>query len=637
MRFRRRPPGPRAWRSIVSALPQTITMFQRLLFPTPPALVAGALALACAAPAAAQPASDPPVPLPQFVVSATRTPQDLQFTPSSVTALSTDDLSLAQIPDLRTALAGVPGLYIASTGPTGGQSSVFLRGASSHQTLFIVDGVRMNDRAAGYFNFLGSADLAGLDRLEVLRGPQSTLYGSSAMGGVVLLDTAHGGGPAAGQVAVTGGSFDTFGATVAATGNQAGVGGSAAFGRLRTANDFPQNGYEQSAWSARVEDQLTPELLLGLTTRGQQGDYDEAGSRLYPSPGHVAADNYLTTAYGEWRPDRDFVSHLTVAEHQRRYTYRAGWGTSELRNRRDLVDWQNTWADFAGAEVVLGGNFERSLYSIDGVRTNDRSAAGFLSTTVHPARGVTVDAGLRYDHFSSVGGAATGRTGVSWVPVTGTKLRATYGTGFTAPGSDDRYGVREWGQLANPDLAPEKSQGWDVGVDQTLAGGSVAFSATYFHNRFRNLFEYEITDFEAFTGHIVNRARATTAGVELAAAATVARIVHARIAYTYLDARNDTDAVRLIRRPRQVVDVEVRVQPALAWTVGAGLHGVADRVESAGPIEDYTTARLFASYEVVRNLLLKARVENALNERYEEVLGYAALPRGAYGSVEWKF
>ena len=612
-------------------------MLKRQLLQLTPARVAGALFLVLATAVAGQTTADAPLPLPLYVVSATRTPQELQFTPSSVTVLSLGELGAAQVSDLRTALAEIPGLYVASTGPTGGQSSVFLRGASSHQTLFIVDGVRMNDRAAGYFNFLGGADLAGLDRFEVLRGPQSTLYGSSAMGGVILLDTAHGCGAAAGQVEATGGAFDTVGATVAVTGGAGGLGGSAVLGRLHTANDLPQNGYEQWAWAARLEDQLTPELLLGVTARGQQGDYDEVGSRLYASPGHVAADNYLTTVYADWRRDRDFASRLTVAEHQRGYTYRAAWGTSELRNRRDIVDWQNTWADFEGAEVVLGGNLERARYSIDGVRTTDHSAAGFLSSTAHPAKTVTVDAGLRYDEFKSVGGAATWRTGVSWVPAPGTKLRATYGTGFTAPGSDDRYGVPQWGQLGNASLRPEKSRGWDVGVDQTLAGGAVALSATYFNNRFRDLFEYAITDYTTYTGQIVNRARATTSGAELAAGATFVRFVHARLAYTYLEARDDTDGVRLIRRPRHVADAEIRVQPAPPWTVGVGLHGVADRVESGGRIEDYTTVRLFASYAVVKNLVLKARVENALDERYEEVLGYAALPRGAYGSVEWKF
>ncbi|MCX6945460.1 MAG: TonB-dependent receptor plug domain-containing protein, partial [Opitutales bacterium] len=158
-------------------------------------LVLGAGAVLCAVTRAqttpAAPVGDP-LPLGQFVVSASRTPQDPKFVASSVTTLALADLAAAQVTDLRTALSAQAGVGVVSSGAVGGQTSVFLRGSNSYQTLFIVDGVRMNDRAALYSNFLGGADLAGLGRIEVLRGPQSTLYGSSAMGGVIVLDTARG-------------------------------------------------------------------------------------------------------------------------------------------------------------------------------------------------------------------------------------------------------------------------------------------------------------------------------------------------------------------------------------------------------------------------------------------------------------
>jgi len=132
---------------------------------------------------------NPIVQLDEMVVSAQRASHQISRTPSAVTLVPLKELHLAGEYELDQALSKQPGTIVVRTGATGSQSAVFIRGASNHQTLFFVDGVRMNDRSAPYNNFLGSADLVGINRMEVLRGPQSTLYGSSAMGGVITLDS----------------------------------------------------------------------------------------------------------------------------------------------------------------------------------------------------------------------------------------------------------------------------------------------------------------------------------------------------------------------------------------------------------------------------------------------------------------
>ena len=165
----------------------------------------------------------------------------------------------------------------------------------------------------------------------------------------------------------------------------------------------------------------------------------------------------------------------------------------------------------------------------------------------------------------------------------------------------------------------------------------MTLSATYFHNRFRDLFDYAITDFTTYQGRIVNRSRATTQGAELAADIRVGAVTGVRASYTYLDAHDDVSGARLLRRPRHAGDVDAHVQATKAWLIGAGLHVVAGRIDSGGPLASWTTARLYTSYAVTSGLRLKLRVENALNKAYEEVLGYPALPRGVFGSVEWRF
>jgi vitamin B12 transporter len=574
--------------------------------------------------------------LDQFVVSASRTPQDPLLTASSVSRIDLQELELAQVHSLATALSREPGVSVVQTGPTGGQASVFIRGASSHQTLFLVDGIRMSDRAASYVNYLGGADLVDLGRIEVLRGPQSTLYGSSATGGVILLETAKGKGRRSGTLSATAGSFDTYGAAIASAGASQNIHYSAGLARFVTANDAPHNDFEQWSYATRMGYVASPSLEVGFTFRGQNSDYEQTGSRLFYSPGVVESANYLTTVYANMQVNESVDSRLTLGEHRREYDFTDRWGTAAMRNRRLVVDWQNTWRIDPQLEVVAGANYERSRYRIGPSQSRDEIGAAFASITWNPTARLTLTAGGRYDRFKSVGEATTGRAGVSYRPVEGTKLRSTFGTGFTAPGSDDRYGVPQWGQLPNAALRPEKSRGWDLGVDQDLFGrGTIGL--TYFQNRFRDLFEWETVNPATFQGRIANRARARTEGVEVFIDGRIVGPAEGRVSYTYLEARDSISRARLVRRPRHVVDAELRVRPTPAWVVGAGLHGVSNRVERSGRIEDYTTVRVFARYAVRTNVLLKLRVENAWDEEYEEVLGYPSLPRGFFGSIEWTF
>lgn len=617
-------------------------MKTRLLAPARCRLLILPLAAACvaAAPLAVHAQTDVQS-LAPVVVSVTRTGQDPAYLPSSVTALSLPDLDDRQVPDLRTALAEVPGVAAVNSGAVGAQGSIFLRGANSDQALFVVDGVRLNTSNISYANFLGGADLAGLNRIEVLLGPQSTLYGSSAMGGVILMETAHGSGHPSGAVSTVAGSFDTFGASASLAGGAGAVDYSVALAHTQTDNDRPDNAYRVWNGSARLEGQVTPWLLIGTTFRGLDGHYGEPGALNNPDPpGDVQASTGLATVYAEAQADGGFRSRLTCAWYQDEYTYNDGtsWDYYYARNTRDILDWQNTWEPAKWAELVAGVDAEHSYYAAGGL-TTDHSMAEYLSSTLHPVSEVELTVGLRHDHFDTAGDATTWRTGVTYILVRNTKLRATYGTGFNAPTPADRYGLAPY-VLPNPAIQPERSRGWDVGVDETLLESRLTLSATCFENRFRDLIEYEEENPVTYAGQERNVDRATTRGVELAAKARLCASATARVGYTYLAAMDDVTETRLIRRPRHTLDGGVDLQISKQWLLGAGAHLVADRLDGAyrpAPLGGYTTFRLYSQCRLRPNLFLKARIENALNRGYQEVAGYPALPRACYGSVEWRF
>lgn len=616
-------------------IPSTPALFRRLL-----SLTAG---LVPAFTVFAQSETDPVrahsvvVKLDNYVVSANRGLQAPERVASAVSVVPLGDVSAALIPTLTGALEQQPGVILTTNGGRGSQGSILMRGSSSHHTLFVVDGLRMSDRSVPFFNFLGVADLGGIDRLEVLRGPQSTLYGSSALGGVILVDTTHGSGAMSEHMAVSYGSFESYGAQAWVTGAKDKLGYSASLGYTRTANDRPLNTFKGWSGSTRLEYAVSPELTLGATFRGQDTEYAEPGSRFFPSPATVAFTNTLATVYAEARPQEGLTSRLTVGQHVRDYNYASAWGDSPLHNRRLIADWQNTWEATPQFQLIAGLNYEDAHNDVAETRNTERLLAGYVSATLRPLKTLTLNAGVRHDGFRRAGGSTTGRAGAAWNLTRQTKLRLSGGSGFCAPGSDDQFGVPSYGQLPSPGLLPEKSRGWDVGVDHAILGGRGQVALTYFRNSFRNLFEYEIVDFNTFEGRIVNRARATTAGVELAVAGQVCSQVHVRASYTNLDATNDVNGARLTRRPRHTGDVEVRFDATKAWSFGAGMHFVADRLNGTAPIEDYTKVRIFATYRNDRGLRAGVRVENALDEAYEEVFGYPALPLGVFGSIEWKF
>jgi len=374
--------------------------------------------------------------------------------------------------------------------------------------------------------------------------------------------------------------------------------------------------------------------------RGLKGQYEEPGPITYFSPGNVQAVTDLATTYAEVRASEQFRSRLTGGWYQDEYTFNDGvpYDFYYARNTREILDWQNTWEASSWSELVAGANAEWSHYQAGGM-TTDRSLAGFFSSMLHPTRDLELTAGLRYDHFDTAGEATTWHAGAAYRLGKDTKLRATYGTGFNAPTPADRYGLPPY-LLPNPGIFPEKSRGWDVGLDQTVLDGRITLGVTYFENRFRDLLEYQVENPVTYAGSEVNVDRATTSGIELQTNAKLISVFTMSAGYTYLQAVDDVTETRLIRRPRHALDASLDAQVTRKWLIGAAAHLVADRVDGAftsSPLGGYTTFRLYTSYAIRPDLILKMRIENLLDRKYQEVAGYPALPRGAYGNVEWRF
>jgi vitamin B12 transporter len=614
--------------------------------------LAGALALALAPAVAAQ--TRDTTRLKEIVVTATRAPTPIGSLGSSADAFRSAELARRQLTSLRDALQLAPGGTVLVTGAPGGVASLFLRGVSSSQTLFLVDGIRVNDANASYGSFLGGADLAGGDRIEVVRGPQSTLWGGAAIGGVVALDAERGEGRARGTVETEGGSFGSWRGRLLAEGERGGLGWNAAFSANGTDNQRRPNGWDQRTQLVRIDDRLSGALRVGGTFRGLQQSYTSPGdlrtTNTTPSGTTTFEDN-LGTLYLDATPAAGWRSRLTAGAQEEftKGTSRFNGGPESvfsLTDTRRVLDWQNTLSLGPAARAVAGVNREWSTVESGGSSQDERLLGVYVEAELSPVHPLTLTAGLRNDDYNSFGHAATYRLTGAWhIERSDTKLRASYGTGFMPPSLDARFGSAF--QKPNPDIRPERSRGWDAGVDQGLFAGRGSVSATYFRNTLRDLIGFQGAVFPEL-GMSVNVDRARTSGLEFSGR-LAAGPADARLAYTLLSAVSlsepDPAMARLIRRPRHTLSADILVAAARRISVGAGVLAVLDREDTdfntfpARRVDpgDYAVARTYASWDVTRRLTLGVRADNLFDRRYEPVYGFPALGRSVSGSAAVRF
>ncbi|HEY4990147.1 MAG TPA: TonB-dependent receptor, partial [Opitutaceae bacterium] len=582
------------------------------------------------------------------VVVATRTPADVRTLGTATDLITAADLSRQQITSPAGALGSVPGAPFFANGAPGSDISIFTRGSDSDQTLFIVDGIRLNDANTDYAVFLGGARLGATDSIEIARGPQSTLYGSEAVGGVISIEAQKGSGSPSTGIVVEGGSFSTVSGTVEAQGAKDSWAWSVTTSGAHTANDRPNNDFDSGNLVLRIDRDVSPVVAVGATVRGFEGRFGDPGDIFTNDAyAHETESNWLGTVFADFRPSPDWTAHVTVGGQDRRYVSfdelpGVFSSITVVQNRRGVIDAQTTFNGLQDQKITAGFTGEDETTQDDGFGDIDRRQtffAAFAEDEWHPAKSVYLTGGLRYDDFDTFGSSVTGRVTAAWLtPDRSVKLRASYGTGFNAPSFLELYGVAT-GYAGNPALKPERSRGGDAGIDWYLPNKLGTLSASWFANEYRNLIVY---DFSVFPGTTANVGQARTDGIELEATLNLAAGFELHAAYTYLNADDITDGTRLLRRPRNSGDADLWKDLGRGWSAGAGVHVVAGRQDIDAQTfltvndPDYSVVRIYGEWRVNPRLSLKARVENLLDRKYAPVNGYPALGVGAFGEVDWK-
>ncbi|HEY2626587.1 MAG TPA: TonB-dependent receptor [Candidatus Udaeobacter sp.] len=590
----------------------------------------------------------------EVIVSATRFDIPLDQSPASVSVITSEDLAQKQIERVSDALREVPGLSVVQTGTAGQLTSVFMRGLPSQDMQVLLDGIPINQGLAGQFDF-ANLTTDNVDRIEIARGPQSTIYGPRALAGVVQIFTKQGTGTPGITFSSEGGSYDTFRESLESDGRLGAFDYSIGASRLDTDNARPNNNYRNSSAIADVGWSPSDQLRIGSLFLYTLSETGNPNTIFDPKPiDHFLTEKWFIAPHVDFQVG-DWWEHKLIfdydQERQVNNPNQDGFvGPTRALFERTTVDYQNdlrptSWLTLTSGFFYnrLNAGQERPFVSQafgpqpTFISDHTQEIAGFLQMTAAIENLVFV-AGGRIDHFNEFGDVWTYRIASSYkIDKTDTTLHSSVATGFSPPSSQDKIFGNNFG------LKPEKDFGWDIGVEQRLWENRVTVGATYFHNDLSNVI--------GFNGlfQTLNLGAAETQGLEAELRAQPIRDLVFAASYTYLDAEKTSSAdisqpqgARLPRRPRN----EVYVSGSYLWwkrlrtTIEAKFVNAREELNFGGPnfdIEDYSFVNIAAEYEVNAHLSIFGRIDNLTNEHYAEVFGFPALGRAAYGGVKLRF
>jgi vitamin B12 transporter len=613
-----------------------------------------------------------------IVVTATRTEEKVEDVASSVTVITAKDIEESQARTAGEALRSVPALDVQNSGPAGGTTSVFIRGAKSEHTLVLVDGMEMSDPISpSRGTDLAHVNVDNVERIEVIRGPQSTLYGSDAIGGVVNIITRQGKDRPGYFAAIEGGSYDSVRVSAGANG-KSGIGNysvtashyvtegfSAA--SEEEAGNVESDGYSNTTLSARFGADVSQAIGVDLFLRYTEActETDNWGGAYGDDPNNVLDTNQLNvSARGRLGdPAGAFSSKLTLSfnslvrvnDNPIDTDHPTDFVESTFRGRSLKLDYQgdlkvgemNTLTFGIESEREAGASDYYSEYydwyaSPPGIAVVDTefiektatTASFYVQDQIRSTDSLNASVGARLDAHDEFGSALTYRGAVAYGLPGETRVRCSAGTGFKTPSLYQLYD----GQSGDPDLMPEYSTSWDIGVSKGLPGGTGRVALTYFDSSFSDLIDWEWTGPAWDEGVYRNVGRAESKGVELLASAAVTRNLELAATYTNTRAENLQTGDPLPRRPEHRYTVKATRRFAGRGSVTLAARYVSDRPQSFGPVaEQYALLNVAASYAVSDSISVNGRVDNLLDADYEEVPGYGTPGLSFYVGMKASF
>lgn len=607
------------------------------------------------------------------VITATRTKANTIELANSISVIDSTQISNSNANNVFDLLKNETGISFTRQGGTGTLSNIFLRGANSSHTLVLIDGVEVNltNDPSGVYDF-SALPIDNIDRIEVLRGPQSTLYGSDALAGVINIITKKGNGAPKFSLLAEGGTYNTYKTQLGLTGSVQKLNYSVALSR--TGSDGFSNasekygnkekdGYTFNNLSSILGYNISENTEVNFYTRftKSKSDYDQFGGAYGDDPTYVfnqeefsvRGEGKLKLLDGNWNQKIG----LSFIRNVRKYSYDTSsasiyYSHSLYDGRKYKLDWQNDFALDKNNLLTAGLEYESEETSSEYYAFNylllpdyasifpkkdSRTLGVYIQDNFQAGKRFFSTAGIRLDNHNQFGSQITYRVAPAFmIWETDTKFKATAGTGFKSPSLfylyDPIYG--------NKNLNPEKSIGFDFGIEQYLFKQGISLGATYFYNKFTDMFGFDYLTFKT-----ININKAVTKGAEIYLHAKPFDQLELKANYTYTDAKdmspNSSDyGKKLLRRPESKLGFytsysfipKANINAEVIWV------GVREDIDFSTfqrvDLKSYVLINLAAHYDVLKFLRLNFRVENLLDTDYEEVFGYGTAGLSFYGGIK---
>ncbi len=603
-----------------------------------------------------------------IVVTGSAVPVEQYKLGNVITVLSAEEIEQKNPAYLQDLLREIPGVSVNQAGSFGSITQVRIRGAEANHVLVLVDGVEVSSVGTGEFDF-SSMLASNIERVEVLRGRQSGLYGSNALAGVINVITKGGEGPVLdaaveagsygswlGRAAMTVGDRDTYGTISAAFRSTDGF-STAAIGDEADGDD---NVTLYTRGGVKLSDAVRLDGNLRFVNKKSQTDgFDFSGGETqglaidddsFSNTEDVSGSVSLTL-----EPVDRWVSVFTAAyswgEMEGGYGKLGTWGSEGDRIKfSGKSSYSFDTPSFANAthSITVFADHEeenyRNTYPADAsqVPTQSRELFGYgLEYRLDLANNLYLKGAVRHDENDNFADVTTFSTTASWVlPNKSTRFHASYGTGVTNPTFTEQFGYTPGTFVGNPDLLPEKARGFDIGVEQRLLDNRLLLDLTYFNSTL----EDEIVSL--YPSVVNDTGESDRQGVEFTARVDLG-VINFGGSYTYLDA-TDPDGSREVRRPEHQASFDIggAFGPEKRGQINAGLIYNGEMLDTdyrnyysngymaeKGRVDSYTVLRISGSYRITDMIELFARVENLLDESYEEAISYASPGLSAYGGI----
>ncbi len=608
-------------------------------------LTAGALALAAAFPVLASESSDGAV-----VVTASRQPQRMNELLADVSVINREEIEAAGQSSLPELLARQPGIEFTQSGGAGSTQSLFIRGTNSEHALVLIDGMRANSATLGTTS-LSRIPLSQIDRIEILRGPASALYGADAIGGVVQIFTRQGSGPAAFNFEAAYGNDNTTKLAAGVSGQneglrysfQASFDDTDGFSNIRNKQSKAYNpdndGFRDSAFTGNLSYRFNGDHEIGLnafTSDGRDyydGGYGASAAKDYRSDTRVSS--YSLYSRNRLLPAWQSTLRLGRGTDDTEY-YTDGVQTSNVRTDQDQVSWQNDIRLPLGKGLLAAEWLKQKVTASQDYDETERTIKSLLA-----GWGASVDVhrwqlNVRHDDISQTGSKTTGTAAYGYQISDAVRAHAAYGTAYKAPSMNDLYyPVMPYMGQGNPDLKPEYAHNREVSLHYDTAQHTA--SITYFHNRIDDLIQWEETSPGSWFYTPKNVASARITGWSLAYKGFYGPL-SVRSSVDFQDPRNmETDTI-LTRRARRHANLGLDYTTG-AWTFGSEAVSSGERYSDAANNErmgGYTLFNVSANYRVDRNVSLFARINNLFDKKYEYVNDFATPGLNALVGIRYQ-